>query len=156
MDPGSHERGGEARTRVLLKSRDSHRLAKAGGTDPPPPEPAPDRWGDHANGLPAMSEWTNVAAASEIGPGEHRVVDIDDVAIAVFNLDGAYFAIEDVCTHDFGTLTGGCVEGGEIMCPRHGARFDIRTGEALTPPAYEPVATFPVRIHDGIVQVRDD
>ena len=79
-----------------------------------------------------MSEWTNVAAASEIGPGEHRVVDIDDVAIAVFNLDGAYFAIEDVCTHDFGTLTGGCVEGGEIMCPRHGARFDIRTGEALT------------------------
>ena len=103
-----------------------------------------------------MSEWTNVAAASEIGPGDHRVVDIDEVAIAVFNLDGAYFAIEDVCTHDFGTLTGGCVEGGEIMCPRHGARFDIRTGEALTPPAYEPVATFPVRIHDGIVQVRDD
>ena len=103
-----------------------------------------------------MSEWTNVAAASEIGPGDHRVVDIDEVAIAVFNLDGAYFAIEDVCTHDFGTLTGGCVEGGEIMCPRHGARFDIRTGEALTPPAYEPVATFPVRIHDGIVQIREN
>ncbi len=103
-----------------------------------------------------MGEWTNVAAAGEIGPGEHRVVDIDDVAIAVFNLDGAYFAIEDVCTHDFGTLTGGCVEGGEIMCPRHGARFDIRTGEALTPPAYEPVATFPVRIHDGVVQIREN
>ena len=103
-----------------------------------------------------MGEWTNVAAAGEIGPGEHRVVDIDDVAIAVFNLDGAYFAIEDVCTHDFGTLTGGCVEGGEIMCPRHGARFDIRTGEALTPPAYEPVATFPVRIHNGVVQIREN
>ena len=103
-----------------------------------------------------MSQWTNVAAASEIGPGEHRVVDVDDVAIAVFNLDGAYFAIEDVCTHDFGTLTGGCVEGGEIMCPRHGARFDIRTGEALTPPAYEPVATFPVRIHNGVVQIREN
>ena len=103
-----------------------------------------------------MGEWTNVAAAGEIGPGEHRVVDIDDVAIAVFNLDGAYFAIEDVCTHDFGTLTGGCVEGGEIMCPRHGARFDIRTGEALTPPAYEPVATLPVRIHDGVVQIREN
>ena len=84
------------------------------------------------------------------------MVDIDDVAIAVFNLDGAYFAIEDVCTHDFGTLTGGCVEGGEIMCPRHGARFDIRTGEALTPPAYEPVATFPVRIHNGVVQIREN
>lgn len=103
-----------------------------------------------------MSTWTDVAAAGEVGPGEYRVVDIDDVAIAVFNLDGEYFAIEDVCTHDFGTLTGGCVEDGQVMCPRHGAYFDIRTGEALTPPAYEPVATFPVRVHDGIVQVRGD
>ena len=81
-----------------------------------------------------MSTWTNVAAAGEFGPGEYRVVDVDDVDVAVFNLDGEYFAIEDVCTHDFGTLTGGCVEDGQVMCPRHGARFDIRTGEALTPP----------------------
>ena len=103
-----------------------------------------------------MSDWKNVAAAGEFGPGEYRVVDVDDVDVAVFNLDGEYFAIEDVCTHDFGTLTGGCVEDGRIMCPRHGARFDIRTGEALTPPAYEPVATFPVRIHEDMVQVRDD
>ena len=103
-----------------------------------------------------MSEWTDVAAAAEFEPGEHRVIDIDDVTIAVFNLDGDFFAIEDVCTHDFGTLTGGCVEDGRIMCPRHGARFDIRTGEALTPPAYEPVTTFPVRVHDGVVQVLGD
>ena len=73
-----------------------------------------------------MSEWTNVAPAGEFGPGEHRVIDIDDVAVAVFNLDGEYFAVEDVCTHDFGTLTGGCVEDGRVMCPRHGAWFDIR------------------------------
>ena len=103
-----------------------------------------------------MSAWTSVGSADEIGPGEYRVVDIDDVAIAVFNLDGEYFAIEDVCTHDFGTLTGGCIEDGQIMCPRHGARFDIRTGHALTPPAYEPVATFQVRVDDGVVQVRED
>ena len=103
-----------------------------------------------------MSAWTSVGSADEIGPGEYRVVDIDDVAIAVFNLDGEYFAIEDVCTHDFGTLTGGCIEDGQIMCPRHGARFDIRTGQALTPPAYEPVATFQVRVDDGVVQVRED
>ena len=103
-----------------------------------------------------MSEWTDVAAAAEFEPGEYRVIDIDDVAIAVFNLDGDFFAIEDVCTHDFGTLTGGFVEDGRIMCPRHGARFDIRTGEALTPPAYEPVTTFPVRVHDGVVQVLGD
>jgi 3-phenylpropionate/trans-cinnamate dioxygenase ferredoxin subunit len=103
-----------------------------------------------------MGEWTSVGAADEIGPGEYRVVDIDDVAVAVFNLDGEYFAIEDVCTHDFGTLTGGCIEDGQIMCPRHGARFDIRTGAALTPPAYEPVATFQARVDDGIVQVCGD
>ena len=103
-----------------------------------------------------MSTWTSVGAADEIGSGEYRVVDIDDVAVAVFNLDGEYFAIEDVCTHDFGTLTGGCIEDGQIMCPRHGARFDIRTGAALTPPAYEPVATFEVRVDEGVVQVRGD
>ena len=103
-----------------------------------------------------MSTWTSVGVADEIGPGEYRVVDIDDVAVAVFNLGGEYFAIEDVCTHDFGTLTGGCIEDGQIMCPRHGARFDIRTGAALTPPAYEPVATFEVRVDAGVVQVRGD
>ena len=103
-----------------------------------------------------MTEWTNVAKAGEIAPGEYRVVDVDDVAIAVFNVEGEYFAIEDVCTHDFGTLSGGFLEDGQIMCPRHGARFDVRTGEALTPPAYEPVATFEVRVRDGVVQVRGD
>ncbi len=55
-----------------------------------------------------------------------------------------------------GVLTGGTVEGCEIECPRHGARFDVRTGEALTPPAYEPTAKFPVRVEEGVVQVKDD
>jgi len=74
----------------------------------------------------------------------------------VFNLGGKYYAIEDVCTHDGGQLTGGVVEGGEIVCPRHGARFCIRTGEALTAPAYEPVARLPVRVENGVIQVRDN
>lgn len=103
-----------------------------------------------------MSDWVDVAAAEELAPGQFRVVDVDDVAIAVFNIEGEYFAIEDVCTHDQGELTGGVVEGCEIVCPRHGAKFDIRSGEALTPPAYEAVDTFPVRVEDGMVQVRDD
>ncbi len=80
---------------------------------------------------------------------------MDGIDVAVFNLDGAYFAIEDVCTHDGGILTGGAVEGDVIVCPRHGARFSIRTGEVLAPPAYEDVATYPVRVEDGVVQVRD-
>ena len=102
-----------------------------------------------------MAEWMDVAAADGFGPGTLRVVDADGTAIAVFNIDGSYFAIEDVCTHDGGDLASGSLEGDEIVCPRHGARFCVRTGEALTAPAYEPTATFPVRIQNGIVQVRD-
>ncbi len=103
-----------------------------------------------------MSDWVDVAAAGELAPGSYRVVEVEGTYIAVFNLGGAYHAIEDVCTHDGGTLTGGTVEGDQIVCPRHGARFSIRTGGVLAPPAYEPIHTFPVRVHAGRVQVRDD
>ncbi len=103
-----------------------------------------------------MSRWTRVCAQSELLPGEYRNAWDGDVLIAVFNLDGELYAIEDVCTHDGGELTGGIVDGSEIECPRHGARFDIRTGAVLCPPAYEPVAKFPVKIEDGIVYTRDD
>lgn len=103
-----------------------------------------------------MSDWIVVADADALKPGEVRVVDADGTAIAVFNVAGEFFALEDVCTHDGGQLTGGCIEGGEVVCPRHGARFSIRSGEALTPPAYEPTAVFPVRIEGGQIQVRDD
>ena len=103
-----------------------------------------------------MSDWIVVAEADAVKPGEVRVVEVDGTAIAVFNVSGEFFALEDVCTHDGGQLTGGCIEGGEVVCPRHGARFSIRSGEALTPPAYEPTAVFPVRIEGGQIQVRDD
>ena len=103
-----------------------------------------------------MAEWVDVAAPVDIDPGSYHVVDVDDVMIAVFNLDGRFYAIEDVCTHDYETLTGGPINGCEVTCPRHGARFNIKTGEALCAPAYEPVSTFPVRIENGMVQVMDD
>ena len=103
-----------------------------------------------------MSEWVTVARVGELAPGQWRAVDVDGARIAVFHLDGEYYAIEDVCTHDGGILTGGSVEGDVIVCPRHGARFSIKTGEALSAPAYEPTATFPVRVENGMVQVRDD
>lgn len=103
-----------------------------------------------------MSEWITVAKVGELTPGQFRKVDTDGAQIVVFNLSGEYYAIEDVCTHDGGQLTGGTIEGDEVVCPRHGARFCIRTGAALTAPAYEPVATFPVRVQDGEVQVRDN
>lgn len=103
-----------------------------------------------------MSDWITVARVDELVPGTRRLVDVDGSQIVVFNLDGKYYAIEDVCTHDGGQLTGGEVEGDQIICPRHGARFCIRTGAALTAPAYEPTATFPVRIENGEIQVRDN
>ncbi len=103
-----------------------------------------------------MSDWVDVAGIEELTPGNFRVVDVDGALVAVFNLDGSYYAVEDVCTHDGGTLTGGAVQGDEIVCPRHGARFCIKTGAVLSPPAYEPIHPFPVRVIDGRVQVRDD
>jgi 3-phenylpropionate/trans-cinnamate dioxygenase ferredoxin subunit len=102
-----------------------------------------------------MSDWTDVATVGEIAPSTCKVVDLDGTNIAVFNIDGAYFAIEDVCTHDGGDLSSGCLEGDQIICVRHGARFCVRTGEALTAPAYEPTAVFPVRVENGVIQVRD-
>ncbi|MFT5644598.1 MAG: 3-phenylpropionate/trans-cinnamate dioxygenase ferredoxin subunit [Janthinobacterium sp.] len=104
----------------------------------------------------AMMEWVTVAHAEELTPGTHQVIDVDDTQVMVFNLSGQYFAIEDVCTHDGGKLTGGTVEGDQIVCPRHGARFCLRTGAALSAPAYEPTRTFPVRLEHGMVQVGND
>ncbi|MDH3689360.1 MAG: non-heme iron oxygenase ferredoxin subunit [Gammaproteobacteria bacterium] len=103
-----------------------------------------------------MTDWIDVTHKEELTPGTWKVVDVDDVMVAVFNVDGEYFAIEDVCTHDGGELTGGAVYHDVIECPRHGARFCLRTGEVLEPPAYEPVDVFPVRIDGDMVQVRDD
>ncbi len=102
-----------------------------------------------------MSEWTDVENAADLDHGEHLLVDVDDVVIAVFNLDGEFFAIEDVCTHDGSEIASGCIKGDNIECPRHGAQFCIKTGEVKSPPAYEPVDTFPIQIIDGVVQVRD-
>jgi 3-phenylpropionate/trans-cinnamate dioxygenase ferredoxin subunit len=102
-----------------------------------------------------MSDWVDVVAISDFPPGSVSSVDVDGAQVAVFNLDGTCYAIEDVCTHDGGILTGGAVEGDAVVCPRHGARFCIRTGRVLAPPAYEDVAVFPVRVEAGIVQVRD-
>ncbi len=104
-----------------------------------------------------MSDWTPVCRAEELPPGSFRVVDVDEeTEVAVFNVEGKYYAIEDLCTHEEEKLTDGPLEGCEIVCPRHGARFDVRTGQALTPPAFEPTATFPVKVEDGIIWTRDD
>ena len=98
--------------------------------------------------------WVAVAPATAIPSGDFAQVEIDDALVAVFNVAGTFYAIDDVCTHDGGGLAGGAVEGDVVICPRHGARFCLRTGAALTPPAYEPVRTYATRIVDGVVEVR--
>ncbi|MCY4227141.1 MAG: non-heme iron oxygenase ferredoxin subunit [Gammaproteobacteria bacterium] len=103
-----------------------------------------------------MSEWIQATRADKLNPGDHIVIDIDDVSVVVFNLDGEFYALENVCTHDGSELSGGWVVDDEIECPFHGARFCIRTGEVRAAPAYEPVDKLTVRVRDGMVEVRDD
>lgn len=103
-----------------------------------------------------MSEWVTVCAAQALADKERVVVDVDGSDVAVFNLGGQFYAIEDVCTHDGAEIASGELEGDEIVCPRHGARFCIRTGAVKSPPAYEDIACFPVRVEDGMIQVKDD
>jgi nitrite reductase/ring-hydroxylating ferredoxin subunit len=102
-----------------------------------------------------MNDWIYVGTRSELLPGEFKVVWDGDTAIAVYNIDGDLYAVEDVCTHDGGELAGGPLHGFEVECPRHGARFDLRSGEVTCPPAYEPVARFPVREEHGGIWTKD-
>jgi 3-phenylpropionate/trans-cinnamate dioxygenase ferredoxin component len=96
------------------------------------------------------------AGPANLGDGETRSLTLGRRMVAIARSGEEYFAIEDVCTHDGAELTGGAIEGAEIICPRHGARFCLRTGEALTPPAYEPVRVFATRIDDGRLWIRAD
>ena len=96
-----------------------------------------------------------VARLDEFPPGSVRIVLTESVSIGVYNCQGELYALEDRCSHDDGPLCEGdwdrdsCV----VVCPRHGANFDLRTGRPLTLPAYEPVATYPVKVEDGVVKV---
>lgn len=100
--------------------------------------------------------WVTVAPAASIAPGDYATVELANGFVAVFNVDGEFFAIDDVCTHDGGGLAGGALEDHLVICPRHGARFCLRTGKALTPPAYEPVRRYATRVTDGVVEVQDE
>jgi nitrite reductase/ring-hydroxylating ferredoxin subunit len=86
-----------------------------------------------------------VATSSEIAPGEALHVTVDDREIALFNVDGEFYAIEDVCTHAYALLSEGFVDGDIIECPLHGGRFEIKTGKAVAEPPTEDVRTYPVK-----------
>jgi 3-phenylpropionate/trans-cinnamate dioxygenase ferredoxin subunit len=90
-----------------------------------------------------------IGRADAVPEGQARVFEIDDQRVAVCRVDGRCYALQDVCTHDDGPLGEGRLEGHEIICPRHGARFDVRTGAAMRMPAVVGVETFVVREENG-------
>ncbi len=96
-----------------------------------------------------MTKFVKVGRADQIAPGEKQIFEVDGVMVVVVNLGGEFYCIEDVCTHDGGPLGEGKLDGGQLVCPRHGARFDVRSGDALTLPAFEPVPTYQVKVDNG-------
>ncbi len=104
----------------------------------------------------SAGKWIDAGPTDALQDGATVSVAVGRRLIAVARSGTEFFAIEDVCTHDGAELTGGAIEGAEILCPRHGARFCLRTGAALSPPAYEPVDVFETKVADGHVWIRAD
>jgi len=100
-----------------------------------------------------MTTWQSVAKTSEVPPERVVLVPLDDHEVALCNVEGQFYAIDDLCTHDGGSLDQGELDEGEIECPRHGARFDVRTGAAVQLPAFQPVETHAVRIEGDAILV---
>jgi 3-phenylpropionate/trans-cinnamate dioxygenase ferredoxin subunit len=101
-----------------------------------------------------MPDFIRVAKVSEIPDPGRRLVEVDERLVVVFHVAGHFYAIDDVCTHDGGPLGEGQLEGFSVACPRHGAKFDIRTGAALTMPATRPTAAHEVKLVGGDVFVK--
>ena len=97
--------------------------------------------------------FVKVGKLDDVPPGTAKVYEIGDRAVAVCNVNGEIYAIDDVCTHDEGSLDQGALEGYDIECPRHGAVFDVRTGEVKALPAVVPIDTFKVRVEGDDIEV---
>jgi 3-phenylpropionate/trans-cinnamate dioxygenase ferredoxin component len=101
----------------------------------------------------SMSEFVKVARVADIPPGQGRLVEAGGRFLALFNVAGTFYAVDDTCTHAEASLAEGFLEGTEVECPLHGARFDLRTGAAVWSPAFVPVATYAVRVEGDDVLV---
>jgi len=94
-------------------------------------------------------EWLDLGAAQDLTDQHSLSIEVDDLPIVIARCGNGLYAVEDRCSHDGQSLTGADIEACEIICPRHGARFCLKSGAALTPPAYEPLRTFNVREEAG-------
>lgn len=97
--------------------------------------------------------WTTVTTTAEVAPGTATVVEADGHRIAICNTGDGFYAIDDLCSHDGGPLGQGHLDGSQVECPRHGARFDVTTGKALCLPAVRPVKTYPTRVEGDSIAV---
>lgn len=102
---------------------------------------------------PARCEFISIGPASDLPNGERLFVEIDRRPIVVFNIAGQFYAIGDVCSHDDGPLGDGELDDHKIICPRHGAKFDLRNGKALSLPAVVDVPAYPLRVVDGEIEI---
>jgi len=100
-----------------------------------------------------MANFVKVAKTSDLEPGQGRLVDVNGKPIALFNVDGQFFALDNTCTHRGGPLAEGEVSGHEVTCPYHGAKFDIRTGEVVGPPAQRAALRYGVRVTGTDIEV---
>ena len=101
-----------------------------------------------------MSLFLTVAKVSDVPPGRTKVVELEGKRIALCNANGTIYAIDDICTHDNGPLGEGELFGDQIECPRHGARFDVKTGKVVCLPAVRPVKTYEVKVEGGEVRIK--
>jgi 3-phenylpropionate/trans-cinnamate dioxygenase ferredoxin subunit len=100
-----------------------------------------------------MAEWIKVGEVGSPAPGEVKTIIPRGERIALTNLGDQYYALDDACTHDFAPLDQGELVGDQIECPRHGARFDVRTGKAMTLPAIYPLKTYPTRVVGNDIEI---
>ena len=103
-----------------------------------------------------MAKWVAAGRSDDLAPGQVRVVRDGRTRLAVCNVGDAIHCIADVCTHDGASFDQGELDGTEIECPRHGARFDVTSGKATCLPAIVPVKVYPVRIENGEIQIQVD
>jgi 3-phenylpropionate/trans-cinnamate dioxygenase ferredoxin subunit len=102
---------------------------------------------------PEECEFFEIASQDELGDGERLFIEVSDIQIVLFKITGEYFAIGDVCSHDDGPLGDGKVEEFSVTCPRHGAKFDVRTGKVLSLPAIVDIPAYPTRIVNNRIEI---
>jgi 3-phenylpropionate/trans-cinnamate dioxygenase ferredoxin subunit len=100
-----------------------------------------------------VTEYHKLTTTGDVGPGEAKQYRVEDRPVVLCNVDGEFHAFEDVCTHQFAHLSEGGLEGGDMKCPLHGAKFDVGTGQPKSLPAVKPVPKHEVKVEDGNVYV---